>query len=53
MKIKAEITCAKCKREIRGSMTTDEKNQIIDSEGFVLFADNAVCDVCLNDLPAN
>ena len=53
MIIKAEITCGKCKREVRGSITTDRKNQIVDSDGFVLFENDAVCDVCLHDLPNN
>ena len=50
MIIKAEITCNKCKREVRGLITTNKKNQIIDSDGFMIFENDATC---LNDLPHN
>ena len=53
MIIKAEVTCSKCTREIRGLLTVNKKNQIIDSDGFIIFENDAVCDTCLNDLPDN
>lgn len=52
MIIKSEITCGKCNREIRGTITLDSENKVVDSDGFMVFADEAVCDTCLDDLPA-
>ena len=53
MIIKAEVTCSKCNREVRGLITLNKNNLIIDSDGFMIFEDEAICDTCLNDLPNN
>jgi len=51
MNIKAEVTCDRCQREVRGTITLDDKNTVIDSDGFMIFSDGAVCDTCLGDVP--
>lgn len=53
MIIKAEITCKKCNRIVRGLITLNKNCQITDSDGFMIFGDEAICDTCLNDLPRN
>jgi len=53
MIIKVEVTCKKCKRDIRGLITLNKSNHIIDSDGFMIFEDEIICDTCLNDLPDN
>ena len=52
MKIKAEITCVRCGRDVRGILTLDDRNCVVDSEGFMVFADGGVCDTCLKE-PSN
>jgi len=51
MIIKAEVTCSKCNRVVRGTITLDDKNTVVDSDGFIPFSDGAVCDTCLGDIP--
>ena len=53
MIIKAEITCKKCNRIIRGRITINKKNQITDSDGFMIFEDGAICDTCLQEIHHN
>lgn len=50
MKIKAEIICSKCKREVKGHITLNQNNQVIDSDGFMIFANESICDTCLDDI---
>lgn len=49
MKLKAEITCQKCGREVRGTITLDETNHVFDSDGFMVFESGGICDTCLNE----
>lgn len=49
MIIKSEIICKKCKREIHGTITLNENNQVIDSSEFMVFGDGCICDSCCFD----
>ena len=53
MIIKTEVTCSKCNREVRVIIKLNKTNQVTDSDGFVIFEDEAVCDTCLKDFPNN
>ncbi len=50
MIVKAEVTCSKCNRTVRGTITI-ENAKVADSDGFMIFENEAVCDTCLGDLP--
>ncbi|MDE1813946.1 MAG: hypothetical protein KGH87_02475 [Thaumarchaeota archaeon] len=50
MMVKAEVTCNKCNRIVRGTITVKDA-KVVDSDGFMIFEDEAVCDTCLGDVP--
>ncbi|MGI0060918.1 MAG: hypothetical protein ACREBA_00525 [Nitrosotalea sp.] len=49
MIIKAEVTCNKCSRVVRGTITV-ENARVVDSDGFMIFESEIVCDTCLEDV---
>jgi len=51
MNIKVEVTCKKCKRDIKRRVTLNKSNHIIDSDGFMIFEDEVICNTWFNDLP--
>jgi len=53
MIITAEVTCKKCQRDIRGLITLNKNNTIVNSDGFMIFEDEIICDTCHNDFPNN
>lgn len=50
MIIKAGVTCDKCRRVIRGTITV-EKARVVDSDGSAVFEREVVCDTCLGYVP--
>lgn len=43
------VTCGRCEQRIDGLLMFGERNELVDSRGFMVFADSlAVCDSCLS-----
>jgi hypothetical protein len=42
----ATVTCRECQRRVSGLIMLGEKNQIVDTAGFMVFAAGPLCDAC-------
>jgi hypothetical protein len=48
--LSVRVTCARCRRPVEGRIGLSDRNQIVDSEGFVVFKDpGPVCDACMKE----
>jgi hypothetical protein len=43
------VRCSNCGQSVDGEMMMSGRNQVIDSNGFVLFADGPRCDTCMGE----
>ena len=48
-RVKTSGTCSKCGRETEGWIAFSDSSQVVDSGGFMVFADGLTCDECLGE----
>ena len=46
-RLSVSITCSRCDDRVDGTLMFSGTNQIVDSEGFMVFATGALCDTCI------